>query len=115
MRVLIADDDPAARAMVRLVVVHAGHEAHAVGDGAAALAALLDEQYDLALLDLQMPELDGDEVARRLRAARPGLVTRLVACTAGVSPGAEATLRVHGFDACLAKPVSLAALRALLT
>jgi CheY-like chemotaxis protein len=66
--VLIADDDEDVLALVRATIERSGHEVMAVADGAAALSAMAERRPDLAVLDIAMPELDGLEVLRRLRA-----------------------------------------------
>ena len=66
--VLIADDDEDILALVRATIERLGHEVMAVADGAAALSAMAERRPDLAVLDIAMPELDGLEVLRRLRA-----------------------------------------------
>jgi DNA-binding response OmpR family regulator len=66
--VLIADDDADILSLVRAVLERAGNEVISVGDGAQALASVMDRKPDLAVLDISMPELDGLEVLRRLRA-----------------------------------------------
>lgn len=115
MRILIADDDPTARELARHLIARAGHEVDAVCDGGAALRAILSRRYALAVLDVQMPALDGCEVALAARAALPaGACPRLVAFTAGADAGSERGLAAVGFDACLAKPVGAAALDAVL-
>ena len=67
--VLIADDDPDIRELVRFKLEQAGHEVTAVADGAAALSAARDgSQFDLVLLDVMMPRMTGLEVCTALRA-----------------------------------------------
>lgn len=66
--ILIADDDEDILALVRAVLERAGHEVVAVRDGAKALASVRERRPHLAVLDITMPELDGLEVLRRLRA-----------------------------------------------
>ena len=66
--VLIADDDEDILALVRATIERSGHEVMSVADGAAALSAMAKRRPDLAVLDIAMPELDGLEVLRRLRA-----------------------------------------------
>jgi DNA-binding response OmpR family regulator len=66
--VLIADDDADILSLVRAVLERAGNEVISVGDGAQALASVTERMPDLAVLDISMPELDGLEVLRRLRA-----------------------------------------------
>jgi two-component system OmpR family response regulator len=67
-RILIADDDPHIREVLRFALGKAGMETEEAGDGEAALAAVARERPDLIILDINMPRLDGLEVCRRLRA-----------------------------------------------
>lgn len=66
--VLVADDEQDILALVTTILERAGYEVLPVRDGAEALAAVRDRRPDLAVLDISMPELDGLEVLRRLRA-----------------------------------------------
>jgi two-component system response regulator MtrA len=66
--VLIADDDADILLLVKAVLERSGHEVVAVSDGAEALAIVRARKPDLAVLDISMPEVDGLEVLRRLRA-----------------------------------------------
>jgi PAS domain S-box-containing protein len=74
LRLLVADDDEVDRLAVRRALLKAGPSAQLVEveDGMAALAALLEQPFDCALLDLQLPGLEGLEVLRRARAALVG-------------------------------------------
>ena len=65
--VLVADDDPLLRELVRFKLEAAGHALTLVGDGAAALAAAREGQPDLLILDSMMPILSGPEVLRALK------------------------------------------------
>jgi len=66
--VLVADDEEDILALVTTILERSGHEVIPVRDGAEALAAVRERRPDLAVLDVAMPELDGLEVLRRLRA-----------------------------------------------
>src|SRR5882762_3938632 len=66
-RILIVDDDPAIRDVVRFALRKAGFETVEADDGRAALAQFAETAPDLVVLDVLMPELDGGEVCRRLR------------------------------------------------
>jgi two-component system response regulator MtrA len=66
--VLIADDDADILLLVKAVLERSGHEVVAASDGAEALASVRARKPDLAVLDIAMPEVDGLEVLRRLRA-----------------------------------------------
>src|SRR6195952_880704 len=79
-QVLVVEEDEAiGRTLTSSLGVH-GHTARWVMTGAAALSAAEQQQFDLALLDLGLPDMDGVDVCRRLRAAQPGCV--LVVLTA---------------------------------
>jgi two-component system, OmpR family, response regulator len=67
VRVLVADDDRDIRDLVVFKLTQAGYAVQAVGDGAAALAAIQDDPPDLAILDVMMPGLSGVDVLRKIR------------------------------------------------
>jgi len=73
MRILVVEDEPALRQGLVALLGRAGHEVTAVGDGPEGVAEGTAGRYDLVLLDLMLPTLDGLEVCRRLREGRPGL------------------------------------------
>ena len=66
-RVLVVDDEPQIRRALRLVLRANGYEVAEVGTGEAALDALATEPFDLMILDLMLPDVDGVEVCRRVR------------------------------------------------
>jgi two-component system, OmpR family, response regulator MtrA len=66
--VLIADDDADILLLVKAILERSGHEVVSASDGAEALASVRARKPDLAVLDIAMPEIDGLEVLRRLRA-----------------------------------------------
>ncbi len=105
LRLLVAEDVPASRLLLKALLERAGHEVTAVEDGALALAAMHGASFDLGLIDLQMPELDGMGVAAAVR-RMPGDSGRLplIALTADPPEEIEATCRDAGFDAVLRKP-----------
>jgi CheY-like chemotaxis protein len=67
MRCLLVDDDPDSRHLVERVLRGLGHRVMAVNSGAAAVAALGDERFDVALVDLEMPGMNGVDTLRVLR------------------------------------------------
>ncbi|MCZ7648557.1 MAG: response regulator transcription factor [Planctomycetota bacterium] len=73
MRVLIVEDEPVLRDGLVDLLRGAGHEVEAVGDGASAAKLGVEKPFDMVLLDLMLPKLDGLEVCRRLKTARPAL------------------------------------------
>lgn len=66
-RILVADDDPHIREVVGFALEHAGHHVTLREDGTAAVAAVRAEAFDLVVLDIMMPGLDGIEACRRIR------------------------------------------------
>jgi DNA-binding NarL/FixJ family response regulator len=73
MRCLIIDDDESARALMQRLITAAGHRATAVKDGTAGLTALASAGYDVALVDLELPDMKGDEAIAGLRRLAPDL------------------------------------------
>lgn len=67
MRILVVEDEASLREGLVDLLADAGHEVSAVGDGEAAVKAGLEHEFDLVLLDLMLPRMDGFEVCRRLR------------------------------------------------
>ncbi len=68
-RILVVEDEPAIAAFIRRGLVFEGYTVETVGNGHDALARLRDQPPDLLLLDLMLPEVDGLEICRRVRAA----------------------------------------------
>ncbi len=108
MRVLIAEDHPVNQLVVRRLLERRGHSVTVVSDGLAALSALETSAFDLVLMDIQMPMMDGLQTTRaiRLREATSGGRIPIIAVTAHGMRGDEDTLLEAGFDAYVAKPVS---------
>ncbi|HYN95458.1 MAG TPA: response regulator [Pilimelia sp.] len=67
-RILVVDDEPDLRFVLRRILTRAGHEVAEAGDGAAALASVHQSQPDLVVTDMVMPVMDGAELIRMLRA-----------------------------------------------
>jgi CheY-like chemotaxis protein len=110
LRVLIADDNVDAAASLRMLLELLGASVTVVNGGFAALTALEGERVDAAIVDIGMPDLDGLEVARRIRADSNLAEMALIALTGwGQSNDIEAS-RKAGFDRHLVKPVDVASL-----
>jgi two-component system, sensor histidine kinase and response regulator len=115
LRVLVAEDYPANAAIAQAVLERAGHRPHWVTDGEAAVAALEDERFDVILMDLEMPVLDGPGATRRIRAAEHAAgAIRLPIIALSAHKGGEHAAAAAGMDAYLRKPVDPDALDALL-
>ena len=104
-RVLLIEDNADAREMLRQALEIAGHQVHAAPDGESGVAAAAQHDPDIALIDIGLPDMDGYEVARRLRSATAHARIRMVALTGYGQPGDEQRAREAGFDAHLTKPV----------
>ncbi len=108
LRLLLAEDDPATRFFNRTILTREGHFVDGVANGAEALLKLAAGRYDAVILDCRMPELDGYETARRVRAgAVAGLNPRLpiIALTAYSRGQEREKCLASGMDDCLEKPL----------
>jgi signal transduction histidine kinase/ligand-binding sensor domain-containing protein/CheY-like chemotaxis protein len=110
--ILIVEDDPVSRQLLRACLVGLGYTPDTAESGEAALEALEARRYDLLLLDIQMPGMDGFEVARRVR-ARFGSRPRIVALTAATMEGDRERCLAAGMDAYLSKPMRFEELAAV--
>jgi signal transduction histidine kinase/CheY-like chemotaxis protein len=115
LRVLVVEDNPVNVVLAEAMLRHLGHQPESVHNGLQALQALQAAHWDLVLMDMQMPELDGAGATRALR-AMPGPAARVpvVAMTANVRPEDREACLAAGMDDYLAKPLDVAALHAML-
>jgi CheY-like chemotaxis protein len=115
LRVLLAEDHPVNQKLAVLMLKRLGLRADVAANGLEAIEALQRQAYDLVLMDVQMPELDGLEATRRIRAMlSPEVQPRIIALTAGVAQFDENTCRDAGMDGLLGKPFKIEALRAVI-
>jgi CheY-like chemotaxis protein len=113
----VAEDNPVNRTLIERMLVRLGQTATLVNDGAAAAAAVAMQDFDLVLMDLQMPVLDGLEATRVIRTTERELGRARVpihALTADILPGDRTRCIDAGMDGHLPKPLSLADLQKLL-
>jgi len=114
-RVLVVDDNrDAADTLSMLLEFMGSKEVKVCNDGPAALAEMETFRPDVVLLDIGMPGMDGNEVARRIRQQPQFAATRLVALTGWGQDEDRRRTQESGFDHHLTKPVDIAALQALL-
>lgn len=106
LRVLYAEDGHLNQILVQEMLGQAGLEVDIAENGRKALAAIETKQYDLLLLDVQMPEIDGFEVARRIREqeAKTGGHLPIVALTAHAMKGDRQRCLEAGMDDYVSKP-----------
>ncbi len=112
-RVLVVEDHAVSREVARAQLEKLGYSATAVEGGAAALAALERGGYDLVLMDCEMPEMDGFETTRRIRASGRAAVP-IVALTANAMAGDRERCVREGMNDYLAKPLELRELSKML-
>jgi signal transduction histidine kinase/ActR/RegA family two-component response regulator len=114
-RILVVEDNPVNQVLVRTVLKKLGHRATVAGNGRDALRALDDEDFDLILMDIQMPEMDGVEATRAIR-ARGMTPERLpiIALTANLSPDSRVTYLHAGMNECIGKPFRVGDLAAVI-
>jgi PAS domain S-box-containing protein len=117
LRVLLADDDEVTRFSASRLVEIAGHKVRAVENGELALQALRDDHYDLVLMDIQMPVMDGVEATRAIRQGMGGnnsTTIPIVAMTAYAMLGDRERFLDAGMDDYIAKPVEVEELNKVL-
>jgi PAS domain S-box-containing protein len=102
-RVLVAEDVKTNQVLVRILLNQVGLQPVIVDDGQAAVEQALRHEFDLILMDMQMPRLNGFEAARKLR--KQGIRTPIVALTAGAIKGDEQKCLEAGCDEYLTKPI----------
>ena len=117
-RILIAEDHEINRRFIHRILNGHGADLVMVEDGAAAVKAAVESEFDIILMDLQMPLLDGLSATQQIRAfeaARPDRKrATIIALTANVMPGEDRRCLAAGMDEYLSKPLRPATLRALL-
>ncbi len=115
-RVLVVDDHPVNREVARIMLEALGCVVVEVGDGQEALDTVPGQAFDLVLMDVRMPRMDGLEATRRIRAlAGPEALLPIVAMTADAMPEDVARCLGAGMNAHLAKPISQVTLFAAVT
>ncbi len=112
IRVLLAEDHKINRMMALGLLRSIGLNAEAAFDGADAVAMQLAEKFDCILMDLQMPNLDGFEATRVIRAS--GDTTPIIALSSTITAEDKAKMLDVGMNGMLTKPIDVAALKSTL-
>jgi signal transduction histidine kinase/CheY-like chemotaxis protein len=115
LRILLAEDNHINQKVGLALLARLGYRADVAGNGLEALESVLRQPYDLVLLDIQMPEMDGIEAAQAMRKKLNDKCPMLVALTANAFHGAREEYLAQGFDDYLSKPILPPALRQLIT
>lgn len=107
LRILLAEDHPINRKLLTAILAVAGHETDVAENGKQAVERAMAGAYDLVLLDLRMPVMDGFAAAAGIRALEPpDRRVPILAVTANASDNDLARCRAAGIDAVLSKPIS---------
>jgi signal transduction histidine kinase/HPt (histidine-containing phosphotransfer) domain-containing protein/BarA-like signal transduction histidine kinase len=117
LRILVTDDNVINQKVAARLLQQLGHNPDIADDGYQALEAIQTAHYDLVLMDVQMPGMDGLETTRRIRQAEAsnGRHTFIVALTANAMPGDREKCLAAGMDDYLAKPVRAEAMQSVLS
>ena len=108
-RVLIVDDEPSMRDMLRIVLRKDGYDVHVASNGREAVAALEHEVFDLLLTDIRLPDVDGVQVLREAKARNRDIVALMMTAYASTETAVEA-LRLGAADY-FTKPFNMDELR----
>ncbi len=106
LRILLAEDHQVNQKVALLMLQRLGYRADVVSNGLEVLQSLARQPYDVVFLDVQMPEMDGLEAARRIcQQWQPEHRPRLIAMTANARPGDRADCLNAGMDGYISKPI----------
>jgi DNA-binding response OmpR family regulator len=111
-RILVVDDDPASNELLAYFLKSLGYNVAIAADGSRALNMDLDDDIELVILDVHLPQHDGDEVLLMLRRRRLSRALKVLALTADDSDEVRASMQSAGADGFLTKPVDLDVLHA---
>lgn len=111
-RVLVADDNAINRKLIAKMLTKMGFESEMAENGLEALNAVQESRFDVVLMDLQMPQMDGLEATRQIRTR--GFLLPIIAITADAMPDDQTRCAAAGMNDYLSKPVRASALEAAL-
>ena len=112
LRILMAEDNPVNRKVALSMLKRLGYRADVAENGLEVLQALGEKPYDVVLMDVQMPEMDGLEATRRIR--DQGLSTRIIAMTAHAMDGDRDECLEAGMNEYISKPINMEELARIL-
>jgi PAS domain S-box-containing protein len=108
LRVLVAEDNAVNQRVAVRLLQRLGYRADVVANGLEVIDAVERQEYDVVLMDIQMPEMDGLQAARWIVQRRgAGSLPRIVAMTANAMPGDREAYMAAGMDGYVAKPINL--------
>lgn len=106
LRVLVVDDHPVNQRLAQRLLERRGHHVRVVGSGTEVVPALREERFDLVLMDVQMPGMDGYEATAQLRASPAGVGLPVIAVTAHAGAADRERCLASGMDGYVAKPLN---------
>lgn len=106
-RVLVVEDDPGGQEITRTILQHYDIAVDVAGTAEDALTLLKQNTYDLAVIDLALPGMDGWGLLRHIRAGSATAHLPCVAVTAFHTPRVEVEAEERGFDAYMQKPINI--------
>jgi CheY-like chemotaxis protein len=112
-RALVAEDHPVNRTIMQLLLDELGVDYAIAEDGVEAMEAVAAQTFDVILMDVRMPRMDGLEASRRMRQA--GIATPIIAVTADAVGQNDPEIFRAGVDAVLPKPITLVSLAEAIT
>ena len=108
LSILVVDDDDLNRRLMHVLLTREGYRVQVAANGLEALEAVKQKRFDIVLMDLQMPEMDGIEASRQIRAwENEGSHTFIVALTASYLPEEGQILFEAGIDNYISKPFQI--------
>jgi CheY-like chemotaxis protein len=115
--ILLAEDNPVNQKVAKRVLTHLGYQADIVNNGVEAIKAIAEKPYDLILMDIQMPEMDGLETTRYIRKQEsesqlPPIA--IVAMTANATDDDQNVCRDAGMSDYISKPIQIDKLKSML-
>ena len=116
-KILLAEDNLVNQKVAKRVLTHLGYEVDIVSNGKEAIKAIADKSYDLILMDIQMPEMDGLETTKYIRKQESELQLppiAIVAMTANVTDDDQNVCRDAGMSDYISKPIQIEKLKGIL-
>ncbi|MEN8240771.1 MAG: response regulator [Chloroflexota bacterium] len=107
-KVIVIEDVPDSAKLAKKILIKSGYEAVIASDGEEAIQFISAEKYDLVLLDLGLPDVDGQTLLGMLRRNYGMEDTPIIVCTAWPPESAKRMSEAYGFDGYLSKPYRVA-------